>query len=133
MHLHLLHHAYYNFRVMHLYDIALASRRWRDHVDPDVVADCLDGLGLAQLVDDVRAWIHVLFDDEFGLPRCARSARDALVAEHVFRYGSLPDFAGVRYATSVSELLSMLPHEMRRFGFRMSDRKVRAPMAWSSP
>jgi hypothetical protein len=133
MHIHLLHHLFYNFRLMHLFDVALAARRWRADVDPDAVAAWLDGLGLARLVDDVRVWLHDIFNDDVGSPRGPRSRRDADMARHVLGRGSLPDLAGMRYAVGIRECLAMLPRELRRLGFRLRKPEARAPQAWSTP
>jgi hypothetical protein len=130
MHLHLFHHLFYNFRLMHLIDIALAARRWAD-LDWVRVHEALDACGLPRLALDVPNWIGATLGD--AIATRVGPPSDSALRTWLFRHGSLPDLTGLRYASGARQRLRMLAHEARRAVFRLRGPEIRPPSEWSTP
>jgi hypothetical protein len=116
LHMHLFHHVFYNFRLMHLLDIVLAARRWTDLAWGEI-ADELATIGLHAFRRELWSWIAGFFGDSLdgAIPLDARSAaRGAWLLQH----GSLPIFSPLGYSRNATEWGAAFPRECWRYIFR---------------
>lgn len=118
LHLHLFHHLFYNFRLMHLVDIVLAARSWKESVDWAGVAERLRQLGLSQFRRDLWSWIEKHFGDALSPDAAPSDPRTSELGGWLLRHGSLPAFAGLRYSKSAAESAAALASECRRYVYR---------------
>lgn len=116
LHVHMFHHVFYNFRLIHLLDIVLAARRWTD-LDWGEIARELDCVGLRPFRRELWSWIAAFLGDSLdgANPPAARSeARGAWLLQH----GSLPMFSPLSYSRSAAEWGAAFPSECRRYFYR---------------
>jgi len=111
LHLHLFHHIFYNFRLMHLVDLVTAFCKWTN-VDLKLVARELDRIGLAQFRQDLWGWITAFFGVPLGDNHSDRQTLG--VGTWLLQHGSLPPFGGLRYARSLRACLNNAAYECRR-------------------
>lgn len=116
LHLHLFHHIFYNFRLMHLLDLVFIARQWADQ-NWGEIAEELASIGLRAFREDLWAWIAVFFGDTLdgtGPP----DERGSKLGAWLLQHGSLPIFGPLGYSKNPAEWVSAFPGECRRYIFR---------------
>lgn len=118
MHIHLFHHLFYNFRLMHLVDIVFAFRKWQGLIDWNNIADDLRRIGLTQFRHDLWTWIAIYFGDVLSEETIIEPEHTKYIGDWLLRHGSLPIMTGLRYAKNRQEWLHTLACEVSRYKYR---------------
>lgn len=121
LHLHLFHHVFYNFRLMHLLDIVFIARRWTDLAWGEI-AEELTSIGLQAFRSDLWSWIAGFFGDSLN-GASPPDARSLALGTWILQHGSLPIFSPLGYSKNAAEWTAAFPRECRRYIFRT----LRAP------